>query len=110
MAEVHTYRVSMFGGTTGRHGVRAQIWLGDEHGDRIGTINFYDDGRALPPHEPAAVVAMHMPLSMLPATIDILRNERPVLIRSTADFATLTTLEEQVGEGPEPPRAPAPAS
>jgi len=106
MAEIHTYRVSMFGGADGRGGVRAQIWLGDEHGDRIGTINFYDEGRALPPHEPAAVVSMHMPIGLLAETVDLLRNERPVLIRSTAEHAILTTLEEEVGEGDEAQRTP----
>jgi hypothetical protein len=98
---IATYRVSVYGGPQGRAGLRAQVHLEDEAAERIGVINFFDQPRDVAGDTVEPVITMNLPISMLGTVVDLLRNEKPVLLRGSPTHATLTTLEEVTGEGNE---------
>jgi hypothetical protein len=106
---ISNYLVEIYGGdssvtdATDPETFRAQILLFDFNGNkRRACVRFYD-GDTLPAdqRDDAGFVTMHLPASMIPSTVDVLRNENPVYIEWKKDQKgpRLTTYLEPVGEG-----------
>lgn len=98
MANVTEYSVAFFGGEAGRDGLRARIQLAAQTAT-LGLINFYEAGTPIPADgEHGDKIVMHLPITMLGAVVDILRNEKPIVYFLTEQGAVLTTSAEPVGE------------
>jgi hypothetical protein len=82
------------------------VWLSSSE-RLVAVIAFVDGAGPLPPlhHGKNGVVSFTLRASSLPATIDMLRNERPVFFTwwKEKGFASVSTASEPVGEGELPP-------
>ena len=103
MAHVNRYQLQIYGQEDGFKGMRAQIALLRDALD-VGVIRFCDSGKPIPQTtvDERARIVMCLPVTLLPAVIDVLRNEAPLTVEGppSAPFDTLGNLTvEPVGEG-----------
>ncbi len=103
MAQVNRYQIQIYGDQKGFNGRRAEIALLRDATD-VGSIRFYDSGTLIPQTrlDEHGRILMHLPVTLLPAVIDVLRNETPLTIEGppSTPFGALGTLTaEPVGEG-----------
>ena len=98
MATVTEYHVTVYGNPTGFQNARADITLLGEDGT-LGILRFHDEKMVFPDDsENAAGAFMHLPTSMLPTVIDLLRWEKPVFFQFQGGHGTFSTGTEPVGE------------
>ena len=92
------YRVTFYGGPNGFGDLRASIFLYDGE-DNVGLVRFHDPGMDFPDDdEIGGIVVMHLPSSMFLSVLDVLRNERPILLDWVVFAGFLGTSVERVGE------------
>jgi hypothetical protein len=94
------YRITFWGGTNGFGDLRAIIRLYNGQ-DVVSEVRFLTPGTDIPADYTDSIdrVQMHFPLSMFPNVLDVLRNERPILIDNFFSFsASLGTETEPIGE------------
>jgi len=99
MSKITHYKIMVYGSSEGYQGNRAQITLYDDS-QVVGFVRFHDRGMDFPDDEKSGEkIAMHLPSTMLPNMVDILRHERPLEINFRMGRAFFTSAEESVGEG-----------
>lgn len=93
------YSVLFYGSSAGYNNFRAQIQLFNA-ATPVGYVRFVVSGAAFPADtESGGVVTMHMPESSYASVIDLLRNEKPLLIYYVGGRAFLGTVStENTGE------------
>ncbi len=101
MAEVTKYHVLVYGGPDGYQTNRSQIALYGANGATIAYVRFNDPGMAFESDaNSGGVITMHLPSTMFPSVIDLLRIEKPVQIYFAQNRGFLGTgATEAVGEG-----------
>jgi hypothetical protein len=96
------YSVTFYGGANGfgePDQMRAIIRLYNGP-DLVGLVRFHDPGMNFSEdhQDPLGRVQMHMPSAMFLNVLDVLRNERPILLEWWANQSFLSTDNEPVGE------------
>jgi hypothetical protein len=102
--QIQTYQVYVCGGPLGApHGWRALITLVSGAEDPgLGAIRFYAPDVPVPEDTSSdGVIRMHLPLTMFPSIVDLLRNETPLWMQylDRVGHAWIASTEEEVGEG-----------
>jgi hypothetical protein len=80
---------------------RAEIELRATSGSDWGVILFHEPGVQLPPDTSSdGRIQMHLPVTMFPSIVDLLRNEGPLWLKyaDKAGHAWIYTMEEEIGE------------
>jgi hypothetical protein len=101
MPVIDKYHAWFYGKATGPQAVPAQIAL-YEGSNLAGYVQFHDPGLKIPTDAqvPSGQINMHLPLSMFPYVLDVLRNESPISYGFSGGKAVLgTAAPEPVGEG-----------
>lgn len=97
---VATYGILIYGSPTGYQSNRAQVQLSDAAGKTVAWVRFNDPGMTFEnDYEQDGIIRMHLPSSLLPSVVDMLRNESDVSIYLAQGRAFLGTHREPVGEG-----------
>ena len=102
--EVSTYKVFAYGGPNGNGGADATISLGIPNAYAF--LRFFPEGVSLPPNNKVShmsgkpIYYVSYRYSQLANTVDLLRNEKPMMFffRDDMKAAYLTTANEPVGE------------
>lgn len=98
MPQVKSYHILIFGSPTGYQTNRSQISLYDEN-RVVAYLRFNDPGMTFEnDYISGGIIRMHLPSSMFHSVIDILRNEKPVVVYFAANRGFLGTGLEPVGE------------
>ena len=101
MPNFTTYSVSIRGTGIGiQPGNRATITLWDGS-TVVGSISCWDPGVTIPNDSAAKPLAMNVPITMLPAMVDLLRHEGPLQIAFNPNLGKVllyTATAEPVGE------------
>lgn len=127
MAEVHRYRVVLYGASSEKPNLKAKIELyavppsgRSDAAVSIGKLKFHD-GPLPPDTQEKDSIVMNLPHDMLGQVVDLLRNESPVYFAFHEGRAVLGTGIEEIGTNDEhvprlvrvvdaPPASPAPAA
>jgi hypothetical protein len=100
MLQVRTYEVALYAGPRGNNGNRAVVYLRGAREQLLAVIHFRAEGEEIAEdREKLGVPHLQAPESALQTTIDLLRNEKPILFAKLGDKYRLATFEEPVGEG-----------
>jgi hypothetical protein len=100
MAQVASYNLLFYGSPTGYQTNRAQIELSDANGQTLAWVRFNDPGMFFEAdYESGGIIRMHLPSSMFPNVLDVLRNEQPVHVYFSSGRGFLGSSSEPIGEG-----------
>ncbi len=100
MQQVHSYEVALYAGPRGNNGNRGVIYLRGPREELLAVIHFRAAGEEVAEDtERLGVPHLQAPESALQGTIDLLRNEKPILFSKIGEKYRLATFEEPVGEG-----------
>lgn len=99
MATVENYSLLVYGSPSGYQTNRAQIQLRGAGGAVLAWLRFNDPGQFFEDdYVSGNIIRMHLPSSMLPNVLDVLRNESPIFIYFAAGRAFFGTADEPIGE------------
>lgn len=103
MAQVHRYRVVLYGSSNDKPDLKAKVELYAAPpsapvtaAESVGKIKFHDGPLPADTQEKGAVI-MHLPHTLLGQVIDLLRNESPVYFAFHEGRAVLGTGVEEIG-------------
>lgn len=123
MAQVHRYRVVLYGASNDKPDLKAKIELyaapasgPASAAESVGKIKFHD-GPLPPDTQEKGTIVMHLPHTMLGQVVELLRTESPIYFAYHEGRAVLGTGVEEIGTDDEhvprlvrvvdPPAAPA---
>lgn len=96
--EIKTYEVRFYGGTKGHLKSRSQITLYGDDEKRLGFIRFQDPEALEDDEQRGELITMHLPTTMLPAVLDLLRHETSLTLHFAAGKGFLTLGQVEVGD------------
>jgi hypothetical protein len=98
---VYSYGLLIYGSSVGYQNTRAQIQLmGSNRLQPAGFIRFCDPNMPFPPDtNTGGIITMYLPSAVFEAVIDILRNEKDIIIYFAAGRGFLSVGTEPVGLG-----------
>jgi len=100
MGKVNRYRLVMYGSSPEKPHLKAKIELYERDGERIssvGKIRFHEGGELPGDTKDKSGFEMHLPASLLEATLDVLRKESPLYCSFHEGRAVLGTGVELIG-------------
>lgn len=103
MLKFHSISKYAYSYTLTGNDVAAKLSLWKSDSQKVADINFMYEGTAIPAHsinDDAEYAMLYLPVKNINSIIDMLRNEKPLLLTLNAPFAFLGTEDlESVGDG-----------